>query len=76
MWGMVKGTIGIFRSDDTGATWVRLNDDEHQYGWINVIIGDRACLAGLSWTAGRGIIYGEPEPPPPVKHPTSKPARR
>jgi hypothetical protein len=30
----VGGVRGIFRSDDVGATWVRINDDAHQYGVI------------------------------------------
>jgi photosystem II stability/assembly factor-like uncharacterized protein len=61
MWGKVDGVVGIFLSDDEGARWTRINDDEHQYGWINAIIGDprtygRVYLA----TGGRGIVYGEP----------------
>ena len=61
LWGRVGNVTGIFRSDDEGITWVRINDDQHQYGWINAIIGDartygRVYLA----TGGRGIVYGEP----------------
>jgi hypothetical protein len=60
--GRVNDVPGIFRSDDTGATWVLINDDWHRYGWISVIIGDprtygRVYLA----TGGRGIIYGDPQ---------------
>ena len=33
--GKVDGVRGIFRSDDAAASWVRLNDDLHQYGnWV------------------------------------------
>jgi photosystem II stability/assembly factor-like uncharacterized protein len=61
LWGKVGNVTGIFRSDDAGMSWVRINDDQHQYGWINAIIGDarhygRVYLA----TGGRGIVYGEP----------------
>jgi photosystem II stability/assembly factor-like uncharacterized protein len=75
IWGMVNQTLGVFRSDDAGATWVRLNDDQHQYGWINVIIGDshkpgRVYLG----TGGRGIIYGEPAPAPAIKNPPRNPS--
>jgi hypothetical protein len=61
IWGKVAGTVGFYRSDDTGATWTRINDDKHQYGYINHMIGDprvygRVFLA----TSGRGIIYGQP----------------
>jgi photosystem II stability/assembly factor-like uncharacterized protein len=26
----IGGIMGVFRSDDVGATWVRINDDQHQ----------------------------------------------
>ncbi|MBN1610576.1 MAG: xyloglucanase [Polyangiaceae bacterium] len=60
--GKVKGTSGFFRSDDAGGTFVRINDDAHQYGGSNQILGDprvygRVYVAG----SGRGILYGEPE---------------
>jgi len=34
LWGVGKtgGAFGLWRSDDNGATWVRSNDDAHQYG--------------------------------------------
>lgn len=58
--GKIGGVRELFRSDDAGQTWVRINDDEHQYGWISHLTGDprvygRVYLA----TGGRGIIYGE-----------------
>jgi photosystem II stability/assembly factor-like uncharacterized protein len=57
LWGQIAGVTGIFRSDDTGATWTRINDDNHQFGWINQLVGDpnvygRVYLA----TGGRGVI--------------------
>lgn len=60
LWGKIGGTNGFFRSDNEGLTWIRINDDAHQFGWINVVEGDprvfgRVYLA----TGGRGIIYGE-----------------
>jgi photosystem II stability/assembly factor-like uncharacterized protein len=74
LWGRVKGTTGVFRSDDEGETWVRINDDDHQYGWINLLIGDPRTYGRVYiGTAGRGIVYGDidgditpPPPPPPV----------
>ncbi|RPF36668.1 sialidase family protein [Streptomyces sp. TLI_185] len=57
------GTItAVYRSDDGAKSWVRINDDRHQWGYIgDVIVGDprihgRVYLA----TNGRGIQYGEP----------------
>ncbi|MFF6991122.1 1,4-beta-glucanase [Streptomyces sp. NPDC010273] len=56
------GTItAVYRSDDEAKTWVRINDDQHQWGWTGqAIVGDprvhgRVYLA----TNGRGIQYGE-----------------
>jgi hypothetical protein len=59
--GKVAGVVGFFRSDDGGKSFVRINDDAHQYGGSNLIIGDprvygRVYLAGH----GRGVLYGEP----------------
>lgn len=56
----IGGVTGLFRSDDGAATWVRINDDAHQFGWLNGLTGDprvygRVYLA----TGGRGIIYGD-----------------
>jgi len=60
--GRVNDVQGIFRSDDTGATWVLINDDQHRYGWISVIIGDPRTYGRVYLgTGGRGIIYGDPQ---------------
>ena len=60
--GKVNDVTGIFRSDDVGATWVRINDDRHQFGFCNVIIGDpRVYGRAYVGTGGRGILYGEPK---------------
>jgi len=55
----------LFRSDDHGQTWVRINDDQHQFGWINHVTGDPRIYGRVYFgTAGRGIIYGDPVPNP------------
>jgi hypothetical protein len=58
----VAGVRGIFRSDDAGATWVRVNDDQHQYGATTAAITGDPRVYGRVYvsTNGRGIIYGEP----------------
>ena len=38
--GHVNNVIGIFRSTDAGATWVRINDNTHQWGRNGTITGD------------------------------------
>ena len=29
----VDGKAGVYRSDNGGGVWVRINDDRHQYAW-------------------------------------------
>lgn len=58
--GVVNGLRGIFRSDDTAKTWVRINDDQHQWGLILQITGDPK-IYGRAYvgTHGRGTFYGD-----------------
>jgi hypothetical protein len=64
IYGTVDGTTGVFRSTDQGTSWLRVNDDEHEYGGpgdASVIIGDMNVFGRVYMTtAGRGIVYGEP----------------
>lgn len=59
--GIVAGVRGIYRSDDAGATWVRINDDDHQYGTCNADITGDPRVYGRVYLAsnGRGIPYGD-----------------
>ena len=59
---------GIFRSDDAGATWVRINDDQHQWGNIGAAITGDPRLYGRVYvgTNGRGIQYGDRLGSPPT----------
>lgn len=61
IWGSISGTTGIFRSDDEGNTWIRINDDKHQFGHLNDIAGDpRVYGQVFLGTSGRGVIVGAP----------------
>jgi xyloglucan-specific exo-beta-1,4-glucanase len=57
----IGGVRGIFRSDNAGATWVRINDNQHQYAWTgNTITGDPRIYGRVYFgTNGRGVIYGD-----------------
>ncbi len=61
LWGIANGTLGIFRSTDSAATWIRINDDSHQYGYLHQITGDPRVFGRCYISAeGRGVLYGEP----------------
>ena len=60
--GTVKHVRGIFRSDDKGVNWTRINDDAHQWGLILQITGDPKQYGRVYvGTHGRGIMYGDPQ---------------
>jgi hypothetical protein len=54
--GTVGGVAGIYRSDNAGATWTRINDDAHQWGGIGALAADNN-VAGRVYLAGRGVLY-------------------
>ncbi|MFD5713028.1 RICIN domain-containing protein [Streptomyces pharetrae] len=62
--GTVDDVTGVFRSTDKGATWLRVNDDAHQWGGIGavgVITGDPDTYGRVYvGTNGRGLQYGDP----------------
>ena len=59
--GTVDGVKGAFRSDDVGATWVQVNDAQHQYGAIGSCITGDPRIYGRVYlcTNGFGIPYGD-----------------
>lgn len=62
MVGVARGQRGFFRSDDTAKTWIRINDDRHQWGLVLQITGDpRQYGRAYVGTHGRGIFYGDPK---------------
>ena len=59
--GTVHGQPGIFRSVDEAHTWVRINDDQHQWGLVLQIAGDPRIYGRVYvGTHGRGVFYGDP----------------
>lgn len=62
IWGTVSGVRGLFRSTDQGTTWLRINDNAHEFGGATFLIGDKN-VAGRVYQApngGRGLIYWDP----------------
>jgi hypothetical protein len=60
--GTVGGVRGVFRSDDAGNSWARINDDAHQWGLILQVTGDPRVYGRVYvGTHGRGVFYGDPK---------------
>jgi chitodextrinase len=69
--GTVDGVKGVYRSDNASTTWVRINDNAHQYGNAGEALTGDPRVYGRVYlgTNGRGILYadrqGTATPPPP-----------
>ena len=73
----LDGVHGIYRSDDTGATWARLTDPLHQFGSAAKLTGDPRVFGRVYFcTGGRGIVYGEPTPETLMNAPACLPSFR
>jgi len=64
IWGAASGgPRGLYRSDDAGETFVRINDDAHEYGGPGngeLVIGDANVFGRVYMSsAGRGLIMGD-----------------
>lgn len=55
------GKFGFYRSEDEGASWIRINDDQHQYANVEATItGDRQVYGRVYiGTNGMGIVRGD-----------------
>ncbi|MER6673666.1 1,4-beta-glucanase [Streptomyces sp. NPDC000983] len=60
--GSTEAITAVYRSDDEAASWVRINDDRHQWGWTGETITGDPRVYGRVYLAtnGRGVQYGEP----------------
>ncbi len=63
IWGTVDGQLGLYRSTDEGTSWIRINDDDHEFGGPangHFVVGDMNVFGRVYMsTAGLGIVYGE-----------------
>ncbi len=67
LWGKIKvaGRLqeGLWRSDDEGKSWTRINDDAHQFGGFQAITGDMLEYGTIYLAPhGRGVMVGKPQP--------------
>ncbi|MER5704587.1 cellulose binding domain-containing protein [Micromonospora sp. NPDC002296] len=76
--GAVDGQHGVFRSDNAGVSWVRINDDKHQYGNAGEALTGDPRVYGRVYlgTNGRGILVadrlgGTASPSPTTPAPTT-----
>lgn len=61
VFGKVNGAVGLFRSEDDGSHWVRIDDEAHRFGKIRLVTGDPRLYGRVYFAAaGRGIVYGDP----------------
>jgi len=65
IWGKTTASspIGIYRSDDTGQSWVQINNDQHQFGGLangGFVKGDMNVYGRVFMSnAGLGLIFGD-----------------
>lgn len=61
LFGQIAGKTGLFRSEDDGRHWTRIDDPAHRYGKIYRVTGDPRLYGRVYFaTGGRGIVYGDP----------------
>jgi xyloglucan-specific exo-beta-1,4-glucanase len=73
--GTIGGVTGLYRSNDAGTTWNRINDGQHQYGNMGEALTGDPRVYGRVYvgTNGRGIIYGDTSDTSPTPTPTDTP---
>ncbi len=58
--GTISGAYGFYSSNDGGCNWIRINDDDHHFGDIRSIDGDKKVPGRFFIATGtRGLVVGE-----------------
>ena len=58
--GQIAGQPGLYRSTDNAATWIRIDDAQHEYAYYGIVQGDPRVFGRVYLgTGGRGIPYGD-----------------
>lgn len=58
MVGTINGVQGLYRSDDMGVNWARINDDDHQFGGVGRVAADQNIYGRVYISGGgRGVLY-------------------
>jgi hypothetical protein len=61
--GKVKGHAGLWRSDNGGQAWVRINDDVHRFGDGGLVAGDPTEYGTVYVSRGAGgLVMGKIAP--------------
>lgn len=58
MAGTINEVYGVYRSDDMGESWLRINDDDNQFGGIGHMDADHSVYGRVFVSGGgRGVLY-------------------
>jgi hypothetical protein len=62
IFGTIGGFLGLYRSDDEGATWTQINNTSEQFGGLIQTLAADPNVFGRVYLGvnGRGVIYGQP----------------
>jgi xyloglucan-specific exo-beta-1,4-glucanase len=60
IYGKINNKWGVFQSDDTASTWKKINDYQHQYGWIDYAVADQRMYGRVFLSPNcMGVPYSE-----------------
>jgi len=58
--GEIAGQGGLYRSTNSGGSWIRIDDAANEYGYWNIVQGDPRVFARVYiGTGGRGIVEAD-----------------